>query len=180
MIFKKGEQGISYYKDGQARVASLAGEILPMRRRTPMKLMVEALLKATPKEAKEEAPKTTPGTVKERPARAKRSHDHDGPMDLSWAEHGSLSLMSKKHRKEGLWALDTCSANAWPGAKRYPEKTQADFVAVQEAKLAKAECADAEQIARNSGWRTATGPCSITATYGKSAGLPLVDEHTLA
>ena len=75
-----------------------------------MKLMIEDLLKATPKEAKEEAPKTTPGTVKERLGR--KSPDPDGPMDLSWAQDGSLLAMSKKHWKEGLWASDTCNANA--------------------------------------------------------------------
>lgn len=52
-------------------------------------------------------------------------------------------------------------------------ENQGDSVAIQEAKLATAECADAEQTARNSGWRTAVGPCTITAADGKSAGVAI-------
>ena len=44
---------------------------------------------------------------------------------------------------------------------------------VQEAKLAKAECIDVEQTARYSGWRTAIGPCTITAAHGTSAGVAI-------
>lgn len=77
-----------------------------------MKLMIEDLLTATPKEAKEEAHKTAPGTAKQRLTRARRSPDHDGPMDLSWADDGSLSAMTKQRWKDGLWAFDTCNANA--------------------------------------------------------------------
>ncbi len=59
------------------------------------------------------------------------------------------------------------------GAKKYLEKTQADFVAVQEAKVTKGEAKDAEQAARNSGWRTAIGACVITEAEGKSAGVAI-------
>ena len=85
-----------------------------------------------------------PGTVTKRMTR--RSSDLDGPIDLSWSGDGSLSAMSTQHWKDGLWAFDTCNANACSDAKKYLERTQADFVAVQEAKLANAECSDAEQI----------------------------------
>ena len=81
--------------------------------------------------------------------------------------------MSKQHWKAGLWTFDTCNANAWPGAKKYLEKTQADFVAVRESKLPKTECNDAEQTARNFGWRTPIGPCTVTAADGKSAGVAI-------
>lgn len=57
------------------------------------------------------------------------------------------------------------------GAKKYLERTQADFVAIQETKISKNDCADTEQAARNSGWRTAIGPCAITEADGKSAGV---------
>ena len=81
--------------------------------------------------------------------------------------------MNKDHRDEGLWAFDTCNANAWAGAKKYLERTQADFVAVQEAKITSGECADVEQAARNSGWKTAIGACTITEAEGKSAGVAI-------
>ena len=68
-------------------------------------------------------------------------------MDLTRAEDGSLSAMSKKRWREGLWAFDTCNANAWAGTKTYMERSQADYVAVQEAKLAKTEVAGSEQTA---------------------------------
>ena len=42
--------------------------------------------------------------------------------------------MSEKHRKLGLWAFDTCNANAWAGAKEYLARSKTDLVAVQEAK----------------------------------------------
>ena len=92
---------------------------------------------------------------------------------MSWVDDGSLSLLSKQHWFEGLWAFDTCNPNAWLGAKKYLERTQADFVAIQEAKRPTSECADIEQAARNSGWKTAIGPCTITGADGKSAGVAI-------
>ena len=82
---------------------------------TPMKLMTSELLEATPKEAKDNSPKTTPATVNERLAISNPTPN--GPDDLSWAYDGSFSLISKQHLFEGLWAFDTCNPNAWPGPK---------------------------------------------------------------
>ena len=113
----------------------------------------------------------TPGTIRQRIAGMPPRPD--GPIDLAWADDLSLSAMSKAHRQEGLWAFDTRNANAWAGANKYLERTQTDFVAKQETKLTKVDCTDAEQIARNSGWRTAIGPCTITAADGKSAGVAI-------
>ena len=62
MISKKGDQGTGYYKDAAITTVSLAQELLPVGNCTPMKLMLDDLLKATPKEANEEAPNTAPGT----------------------------------------------------------------------------------------------------------------------
>ena len=53
------------------------------------------------------------------------------------------------------------------------ERTQADFVAIQKAKTPKSECADTEQAARNSVWKAAIGPCTITGADGKSAGVAI-------
>ena len=90
-----------------------------------MKLMINELLEATPKEAGEEAPKTTPATIKQR--LAARSSNPNGLEDLSCADDGALSLINKEHRLEGLWAFDTCNPNAWAGANKYLERAQADF-----------------------------------------------------
>ena len=98
-----------------------------------MKVIINELINATTKEEKEPAPKTSPATVKQR--LDARSTKFDGPEDLSWADDGSMSMMNKDHREEGLWAFDTCNPNAWPGANKYLEKTHADFVVVQEAKV---------------------------------------------
>ena len=103
-----------------------------MRGCTPTKLMISELLEATPKEANESSPKTTPATVKERLTR--RNPTPNGPDDLSWADDGSLSLPSKQHWFEGLWAFDTCNPKPWPGAKKYLERIQADCVAIQKGK----------------------------------------------
>ena len=81
--------------------------------------------------------------------------------------------MSKQHWKDGLWAFDTCNASVWPGASKYLVKTQADFLAVQETKIPNTECSDAEQTARNSGWRTAIGPRMVTVVDGKLAGIAI-------
>ena len=51
--------------------------------------------------------------------------------DLTWECDGSLSALSEKHRQIGMWALYACNANAWPGAKEYLAKSNADLVAVQ-------------------------------------------------
>ena len=136
-----------------------------------MKLMISELIEATSKEVEEEAPKITPATIKQR--LVTRSSRPDGLEECSWADDGSMSLMSKDHRDEGLWAFDTCNAKVWTGANKYLERTQADFVVVQEAKITSGEGADIEQIARNSGWRTAIGACTITEAEGKSAGVAI-------
>ena len=169
MVSKTGENGLGYYREQQATVIRLAPDIIPMHGCTPMKITISELINATVKEEQDTAPRTSPPTVKQRlVARCTRA---DGPEDLSWADDGSLSMISKDHREEGLWAFDTCNPNAWPGAKKYLEKTQADFVAVQEAKVPAGEAEDAEQAARNSGWRTAIGACVITEAEGKSSGV---------
>ena len=90
-----------------------------------MKLLINELIEATPKEAEDMAPKTSPATIKQR--LTARSSRPDGSEDLSWADDGSLSALSKDHRAEGLWAFDTCNSNAWAGATNYLERTQADF-----------------------------------------------------
>lgn len=46
-------------------------------------------------------------------------------------------------------------------------------MAIQEAKVTKDECADKEQAARNSGWKTAIGACAISEVEGKSAGVAI-------
>ena len=115
MAFKTGEKGLAYYKEQQATVIKLAPEIFPMQSCTPMKIIINELINATTKEEKEPAPKTSPATVKQR--LDARSTKVDGPEDLSWADDGSMSMMNKDHREEGLWAFDTCNPNAWPGPK---------------------------------------------------------------
>lgn len=110
MVCGNGSQGLGYYKDEQIRTIELPPEIRPMGKCTPMKLMISELLEATPKEAEEYAPKTTPATVKVGLARS--NPNPDGPEDLSCADDGSLSLLSKEHRLEGLWAFATCDPNA--------------------------------------------------------------------
>ena len=62
------------------------------------------------KEANEEAPKTSLVTIKQR--LAARNTRPDGPEDLSWADDGSLSTLSRDHRCEGMLAFGTCNANA--------------------------------------------------------------------
>jgi len=165
MVFKTGELGIGYYKDKPAKIIELVKEFVPMIACTPLELMISEIL--------EVPPRTTPATAKERLRLSRDSPSPNGIDDLSWADDGSLSALSKQHWHQGLWAFDTCNANAWSGAKKYLEKTQADFVAVQEAKIPKEECADNEQAARNSGWKTAIGPCTITEAEGKSAGVAI-------
>ena len=103
MVFKNGSQGLGYYKDEKVRTIELAPEIRPMEKCTPMKLIVSELREATPKEADEDAPKTTPATVKVRLARSNPTPD--GPEDLSWDDGGSLSLLNKEHRPEGLLGI---------------------------------------------------------------------------
>ena len=64
MVFKKGDIGIGYYKDGKPREINLSEVMLPMRNCTPMKLMVREILEATPKEAKGVAQKPLQGPSK--------------------------------------------------------------------------------------------------------------------
>ena len=126
MVFKTGDKGLGYYKEQAGRVIKLAPEVWPMQGCTPMKIMINEFIEATPKEAEEVVPKTMPPTIKQ--MFAARDTRPSGPEDLSWADDGFMSLLNKDHRNEGLWAFDTCNANAWAGAKTYLERTQADFV----------------------------------------------------
>ena len=66
MVFKTGEHGIGYYKDEPSKTIELTKEVLPMFGCTPLKIMISEILEATPKEAKEAPPRTTPSAVKER------------------------------------------------------------------------------------------------------------------
>ena len=177
MTFKTGGKGLGYYRDDPTCEVSLANELLPMSGCAPLKLRIEELLSATTKEADDKPPTTSPETVTTRLSR--QAPEPNGPLDLYWNDDGSLSAMSNQHRKDGMWAFDTCNANAWPGAKEYLAKTQADFVAVQEARLQDAGCKGVEQTVRNSEWRTAVAPCTVTAADGKSAGLAITGRtHT--
>ena len=88
-----------------------------------------------------------------------------------WPRDGSVSMYNTDHVKQGWWAFDTINPNCWKGAATFAGGTSADFMAVQEAKVTGCETDDQEQVARNSGWRTAIEPCNITEKNGRSAGV---------
>ena len=66
MVFKRANKGVGYYRDDQSCVVSLAKQLMPMKGCAPLKLRIEELLSATPNEANDVTPKTSPGTVTER------------------------------------------------------------------------------------------------------------------
>jgi hypothetical protein len=80
-------------------------------------------------------------------------------------------MYNDDHVRKGWWAFDTINPNCWRGAVAYAVGTAADFLAVQEARVARAEVEDLEQAARNSGWRTQIQPCNVTEKNGRSAGV---------
>ena len=96
--------------------------------------------------------------------------DDEETAGLTWLCDGSLSALSKKHRKVGRGAFDTCNANAWPGALEYLARSKVDLLAVQEAKTIAIEVPDAEQAIRNAGWKMAISSCTIATAHGTSVG----------
>ena len=88
MVFKNGSQGLGYYKDEKVRTIELTPTIRPMGKCTPMKLWISELLEATPKDAEEDAPKSTPATVKVRLARSNPTPD--GLENSSWVDESMM------------------------------------------------------------------------------------------
>ena len=81
MVFKTGAEGLGYYKVRVSTVIKLTPELRPMQNCTRMQIMISDLVDATAKEAKEEAPKTSPAPVKQRlTARSTRANGPGGPI----------------------------------------------------------------------------------------------------
>ncbi len=75
------------------------------------------------------------------------------------------------HRRSGLWAFDLLNANTWDPAKRYIEKTAADFALVQETKVRGEAIVDAQGAAARMGWQMSFAACDATEAGYPSAGV---------
>ena len=75
------------------------------------------------------------------------------------------------HRELGLWAFDSVNANAWSTLFKYVQRSAADFVVGQEAKLPAGDLlTSAESSLRCRGWRGKISPCVSGPGGGHSAG----------
>ena len=86
--------------------------------------------------------------------------------------HGSCAAADDRHKKLGLWAIESHNGGAWSATTRHLLATAADVVLGQETKVPQGERREqSEQTARNSGWSTAIAACTITEGGGHSAGV---------
>lgn len=92
------------------------------------------------------------------------------PNDPRWPDDGSVAAGSQAHVEAGLWAFDTCNGNAWEGLSQYLERSAADAVLGQEAKVEKVYCSDVEDRLALQGWKAALQPCVYGDNGGKSSG----------
>ena len=78
----------------------------------------------------------------------------------------------KTWRESGLWAIETCNANSWAGARKWLRKTASDICMVQETKVntdagVKAMIAKA----RHEGWTLKPTRAHTTAADMASGGV---------
>ena len=85
----------------------------------------------------------------------------DNSRLLRSRDFGSLASADGSHRAKGLWAIDTANPNTWATALEYLRGSATDACLVQETKVRKAVCPQAEQTARNAGWNTALQACAV-------------------
>ena len=57
--------------------------------------------------------------------------------DAILPDDGSLSKLDKRHRGEGLFAIDTVNGDARAVAEEYCSLSEADIACIQESKVAK-------------------------------------------
>ena len=74
------------------------------------------------------------------------------------------------HGTAGLWAFDTYNSNCFNTAVGHLERSSADFVLIQEAKVLSADVAGAQIRAAAAGWNVNISPASSTVLDGVSAG----------
>ena len=67
---------------------------------------------------------------------------------------------------------NTVNGNCWQRAAEYMRSTAADFVVVQESRLAKGPTTDAaESTMAAARWKVSIGPCAITEAHGRACGV---------
>ena len=93
MVFKHGSQGLGVLQRCGHQNHRIGPGSSPDGKLYADEVNDQGTCGATLKEAKEDAPKTTPAIAKQMLAR--RNPAPDGPEDLPWADDGSLSALSK-------------------------------------------------------------------------------------
>mgnify|MGYP002807792474 CR=1 FL=1 len=76
---------------------------------------------------------------------ANNSSPEENPEHPIWPDDGSLSAKNNEHIAAGLWAVDTINPNVWAGVRKYFDKTAADIVIAQEARVREEAINQAEQ-----------------------------------
>ena len=82
----------------------------------------------------------------------------------------TVKACEESHREAGLWAFETVNPNAMPGATEHLALTKADFVVIQETKVAQSSVKDVETAAGNVGWKLSVEAC----LQGDGGGFSLV------
>ena len=188
MAFKRGQWCQGYYADTEVRVIELAPEVRPLLQVRPVMLNLDMLVPsglASPlttdsaqhgrpdRFAPEVNPPATAPRGGGRQARRRPRQPRRSESDAYvWPNDGSLATADANHRASGLWAVDSVNFNAWPGGLEYLRRSAADFLVMQETKVAAGDAvAAAAQTARNSKWSLALAPCRVTDCGGKSSGV---------
>ena len=119
-VCKSGPEGRGYYVDvGPVQQVALRELLFPLEAAPPVPLEMSKLVGDGPR-PKHQRPVTVPTPCRRRNRPRKQGvvgveaslHEAD-PI---WPDDGSLSKHDGRHRCNGMFAVDTTNANAWPGA----------------------------------------------------------------
>ena len=168
MVFKRGPQGMGYYRDVPKTAISLVQMLPAVADASPIVLQLDQVIPE--RKAKHPTRSEEPDTCPRRKRTSTGRKSKGEGLDLEWPCDASLTAASTFHVALGQWAFETVNGSCWNTAANYLTQTAADFVAVQETTVLADNVPDTEQAARNKGWKAALTPCNLTKAEGKSAG----------
>ena len=181
-LYKTGGSGLGYYRDGvpEKQPLCLSELVRPLADVDKLKLSLDKLLVRTTTETilgdplqaeMGDQPPTTTKKSEKKKDRAEVARSQGEQAFELFAKGLTVHLKDDSHRELGHWAFDSANANAWPGASEFLSSTAADFIALQETKVAAEGIEDSEAAVRSKGWKVSIAACVSGDGGGKSAGV---------
>ena len=208
MVFKTGDLGLGYYRDGSVKV-SIAAALHDDWRPKPIQLNLNALIQVNEQNKSCAAAATLKkGSLNGIHHKRDRGLRAKGPLSCgsktdscpkaveaiklmkgqTVKRHGdsttwltdSIMADSMTHRKLGLWAIDTVNGNSWSSGSKFLEFTGADVALFQETKIREEDALrSAEDTAGRLGWKLSLSKACLGKNGGSSAGLGIAVKRNM-